>query len=240
MDKNSMLYWWPLAALTDVPRPETIIIWTGIHPLMNMLDGKPLPDHLKDFITIGAKKLGYPLFIRTDLASGKHNWKETCYVPSKDVLFQHIYGVVEENDMAGILGLNYQAIVLRKFIPLEHHFTAFWGQMPVAKERRYFIRDGKVECHHPYWQEEAIAVSSWPEEELIKAYNLPKNWRSLLADLNRETEEEISLLTSYAEQFGKYLSGYWSLDFAKGQDGKWYFIDAALGDQSWHPEHKED
>ena len=68
-------------------------------------------------------------------------------------------------------------------------------------------------------------------------YNLPNNWRSLLADLNHESKEEIKLLTDYAEQLGKYLSGYWSLDFAKGQDGNWYFIDAALGEQSWHPEH---
>ncbi len=232
-----MLYWWPLVSLTDVPRPKTIIVWTGIHPLMDMLDGKELPDYLKDFIILGTEKLGYPLFLRTDLASGKHGWKNTCYVQSGEMLFRNICGVVEENDMAGILGLNYQAIVMREFIPLENNFTAFWGQMPVAKERRYFIKDGKVECHHPYWQEEAIAVLDGSEEELIKVYNLPNNWRSLLEDLNHETEEEIALLTGYAEQLGRYLSGYWSVDFAKGQDGIWYFIDAALGEQSWHPEH---
>lgn len=237
MDKNSMLYWWPLASLTDIPKPQTIIIWTGMSSLMNMLDGNPLPDYLKDFILLGGRNIGYPLFLRTDLASGKHSWKDTCYVPSEDVLFRHVYGVVEENDMAGIIGLNYQAIVLREFIPLEHHFTSFWGQLPISKERRYFIRNGKVECHHPYWSEDAIAISDWSEEELIKAYNLPNNWRSLLADLNHESKEEIAFLTDYAEQLGKYLSGYWSLDFAKGQDGNWYFIDAALGEQSWHPEH---
>jgi hypothetical protein len=239
LDKNSMLYWFPLTELTNILKPKTIIIWTGIYPLMNMLDGKPLPNHIKNFILAGARELGYPLFLRTDLASGKHSWKDACYVPSEDVLFQHIFRVVEENDMAGFLGLNYQAIVLRQFIPLEHSFTAFWGRMPVSKERRYFIRDGKVECHHPYWAEDAIATSDWPEEELIKVYNLPNNWRSLLTTLNHETEEEIELLTGYAEQLGKYLSGYWSLDFAKGQDGNWYFIDAALGEQSWHPVHRE-
>lgn len=69
---------------------------------------------------------------------------------------------------------------------------------------------------------------------------LPGNWKDLLVELNRETEEEISLLTNYAEQLGRYLSGYWSIDFAKGQDGTWYFIDAALGNQSWHPAHQKE
>lgn len=232
MDKNSMLFWWPLAELTNVPKPKSIIIWTGHYQLTNMLEGKPLPEHLKKFILTGASELGYPLFIRTDFASEKHDWKNSCYVPSEDVLFQHIAHVVEANDMAGVLGLNYQAIVLRQFVPLEHSFKAFWGQMPVSKERRYFIRDGKVECHHPYW----------PEQAIIDCYtkDLPDNWRYLLAELNRETEEEISLLTNYAEQLGQYLSGYWSIDFAKGQDGTWYFIDAALGNQSWHPAHQKE
>lgn len=39
--------------------------------------------------------------------------------------------------------------------------------------------------------------------------------------------------------FGRVMGeGYWSVDFAKGQDGTWYFIDMAEGDQSWHPRHE--
>lgn len=226
MDKNSMMYWYPFAELTDIPMPKTIIIWVGRFNLLNMLDGKPLPNHIINFIKEGAKEIGYPLFLRTDLASAKHDWKNTCYVPSEDVLMQHIYEVVEFNDMAGMVGLPFQAIALREYIPLESTFTAFRGDMPVAKERRYFIRNGKVQCHHPYWIEEAINKGS---------NQLPKNWQELLAELNKEDSEEISLLTSYSEKLGQYLGQYWSVDFAKGKNGIWYFIDAALGEQSWHP-----
>ncbi|NLA24457.1 MAG: ATP-grasp domain-containing protein [Bacteroidales bacterium] len=227
MDKNSMMYWYPFAELTDIPMPKTIIIWVGNFNLLNMLDNhKPLPNHIINFIKLGAEEIGYPLFLRTDHASAKHDWKNTCYVPSEDVLMQHVYEVVEFNSMAGIIGLPFQAIVLREYIPLESAFTAFRGDMPVAKERRYFIRDGQVECHHPYWIEEAIKKETT---------TLPENWQELLKELNKEDEEEINLLTFYAEQLGKYLRQYWSVDFAKGKDGKWYFIDAALGEQSWHP-----
>ncbi|SMB97817.1 hypothetical protein SAMN00808754_1962 [Thermanaeromonas toyohensis ToBE] len=229
---------------TRVPKPETIIVETGYRPLLKMLDGEPLPEDIKARIIDATEQLGYPLFVRTDMASGKHDWQNSCYVASSAKLWSNIYRVVEFNEIADILGLQPEALVFRKYIPLEAAFKAFYGRMPVAKERRYFVRDGKVECHHPYWVAEAIGEWWYRVNDLAVKYPdkiglLPENWPSILAELNRETPEEVELLTAYAEEIGRAIGeGYWSVDFAKGQDGVWYFIDMAEGEQSWHPDHE--
>lgn len=243
MDKNSMLYWWPKVKHIRVPKPETIIIEIGYRQLLQMLDldGKPLFREIREKIIAVAEQLGYPLFVRTDMASGKHDWENSCYVASRDQLWRNIYRVVEFNEIADILGLQPEALVFRKYVPLEASFKAFYGRMPVARERRYFVRDGKVECHHPYWPEGAI--SEWEDRTadlralgLGSIENLPPNWRELLAELNTETTEEVKVLTAYADEIGQAVGqGYWSADFAKGRDGVWYFIDMAEGHRSWHP-----
>jgi hypothetical protein len=61
------------------------------------------------------------------------------------------------------------------------------------------------------------------------------DWEALLAEANREGDE-VTLLTDYAEKIGAVLPGWWSVDFMLGADGVWYFIDAAEGEKSWHPE----
>lgn len=226
-DKNSMLYWWPLVANVDVPKPATIIIPVNTRTLCEMLDGKPLPDDVQKKIYQAAHILGYPVFLRTDQASGKHFYRETCFVESKDKLMFNLYRVIEENECAGVFGLPYKAVVLREYIPLEAQFTAFWGELPIAKERRYFVRDGKVQCWHPYWPVEAVRQG-------MRRKDVP-GWESMLTEINREDPEEIELLTEYAEKIAQRLEGYWSVDFAKGRDGVWYFIDAAQGEDSWHP-----
>ena len=56
--------------------------------------------------------------------------------------------------------------------------------------------------------------------------------------MNIESETEISLLTSYAGMVGAVLNDSWSIDFAKDSEGRWWLIDMALAEQSWHPECK--
>ncbi|BCS91066.1 MAG: hypothetical protein ARM1_0523 [Candidatus Micrarchaeota archaeon] len=88
----------------------------------------------------------------------------------------------------------------------------------------------EIGCGHPYW-----------EPRFINNANI-KNWKRILLDSNYQSEAEIKLLKRYAERIGLFLHGYWSVDFCQTQDGRWYFIDAAPGDISWHPYlylHKE-
>lgn len=114
-------------------------------------------------------------------------------------------------------------------------FTAFVGKMPVNPERRYFIRDGKVQCHHSYWIANSIAEAdkAWTARGMS---NLVSNWLELLKKLNAENDYEVKRLTAHAELVATKLEGYWSVDFCMAKDRTWYMIDCAQGEQSWHPE----
>ena len=225
--KNSLLYWFPKIRTLDIPVPRTKWVTVNENLAQYVYSNKGFPAKLKRRLKNCGRTVGYPLFLRTDLLSGKHNWEQTCYVKSEDELIQHVYALIEESACAGVLGLDIRAFVFREFIELDWKFKAFRG-LPISRERRYFIKDGKVLCHHPYWIEDAIA-RGWHK------YPLPANWREILKQLNVETPEEVQVLTEYAEKVAKTVDGYWSIDFAYSKSGKWYLIDMARGLASWHP-----
>ncbi len=222
IDENSMLLWYPKIKKLDIPQPKTELYIFPKEDLKYLYQEKFKLDMNK--IKKVANKIGYPLFIRTDLASGKHSWKESCYVKKEKDLERHIMEVIEFNLCADIMGLNFKALYFREFIPMDSRFKAFWGEMPVNPERRYFVKDGEVICHHPYWIEDAIRNPS------------VKNWKEILKEINTETKNELNLLIFYAEKIGKVVEGFWSIDFCRAKDGMWYMIDMATGESSWHKE----
>ena len=125
-------------------------------------------------------------------------------------------------DMKGGLPINVWAA--RKIIETKPAFKAFGGQMPITKEMRYFFRDHKIICKHPYWPEHALEYSVHDE----------KDWKLKLKALNSLSDEETALLKSQTEKVALKFEGYWSIDWLKGKDGKWYSIDMATGDDSYH------
>ena len=231
-DRNSMLIWWPRvqAAREVVPMPRTLFIPADRFELARVLDGGTPPQAFMDQLRDACRNIGgYPVFMRTDLSSGKHSYDHSCFVRAEELLDGNVFRLVEENEMAGFLGLPYEAFVIREFIRLEWAFKAFSGRLPIARERRYFVNDGKMLCHHAYWAEEAVASG---------VRDLSGAWQIELEALNREDEREIGILTRYAEILASTLDGAWSLDFAERalHDGAgWYFIDAATAADSWHP-----
>lgn len=227
VDQSSLLVWYPKIKDSGIrtPRTETLIIedldsW-------KYAEGGHLQKHEKA-IKAAAGKIGYPLFLRTDCASDKHDFENASFVKDEGELMSHVFTVLEFNYTADLLGLPCKALIFREFIELDWEFKAFWGNLPIARERRYFVKDGRVQCHHPYWPEEAI------EQGGVK--NLPENWRQLLKKLNTETEDEVKLLTDYSTRVAQAIGGYWSVDFAKSKNGEWVLIDMAVGDESWHPD----
>ena len=126
--------------------------------------------------------------------------------------------------MQGWMSYVDNGLVFREFLSLVTKFTAFRGEFPVNKERRYFIKDGKIQCHHPYWPVDAIEM---PDNE---------NYKTLLKELNQEEEQEIKLLSKYSLKVRDALKihDYWSIDFACGSNGIWYLIDIAIGENSFH------
>ena len=207
MNPNSMLFWFPKIENLEIPVPKTEIV-SGYVDLMQ-----------------AAERIGYPVFIRTDLCAGKHDWKNSCFVQNEDQLVGNMQSVISANVRWEMLGIKYRSLVVREFLDLETSFTAFSGDMPINKERRYFVRDGKVICHHPYWPEDTF------NQHPARMANDP-DWQAKLAALNDETGEEI--LHEYARKASQALPGYWSVDFAKAKNGAWYLLDAALGENSYH------
>lgn len=229
MNQNSLLYWYPKIKNLNIPQPKTKVVLLEGKEFEETMEGMPksLVERVKDLIK---DEFRLPVFIRTDQASGKHYWKDTCYYDGSKGLARHLFEICEYNHCAGFLGLNFEAIIVREYIPMASKFVAFRGNMPVNPERRYFVNNGKVLCRHPYWFKDSIQPNSKRQ--------LPSNWKSLIKKMNRETVEEIELLTKYSEEVGQYFEGYWSIDFCKAKDGRWILIDMALGKNSWHPDCK--
>lgn len=227
-DPNSMLVWWPAIKDLGIPIPRTEIIPIDRDNVLNVLDETESfnPDTLKA-IGNAAERIGYPIFLRTDLASGKHDWEHTCFVPDSSSLSEHIIRVCEANEMWTLIGLDYQAIAVREFLSLESSFTAFSGNMPINREFRFFVRDGKYVCHHFYWPEEAF-----DQHHARMAHD--SAWRNLLAKMNYLSYQELLMLVVNTETVGKALPGFWSVDFASSTDGNWYLIDMAKGENSYH------
>ena len=235
IDENSMCYWWSKIKDLGVPVPRTIEIKTSMNwPLMDMnavFKGEAKKSVVKEFKRLENNLLkaaieinqGGSVFLRTDAVSGKHSWKHSCFVSDPTKIMSNAFRIAEEQELMTMGFVPVKAFFVREYIPMSIAFKAFHGEMPVNKERRYFIRDGKVECHHPYWPEKSI-----------HGMNLPDDWKALLSELNRESKKEIAFLTRYAEIIGKHFPEWWSVDFSYSEKGCWYLIDMARGEDSFH------
>lgn len=225
INKNCLSYWFPLLQSLTNKVPKTRIIKTDIE-LLHLLDGKTPPgfDDLLARLTAAADEIGgFPVFLRTGQTSGKHYWKNTCYVPSADVLGHHIAELTDFSACADFMGLATDVWVVRQLLDLQTAFTAFGG-FPVNRERRYFIEGGKVRCHHPYWPIGAVRQGT-PEDA---------DWEEKLAMLNHESPAEAEELTALAEHISRGFEGSWSLDFAADRASNWWAIDMALAEASFH------
>lgn len=223
-EESSLLNWYPKIN-GKLPTPKTSILeLTGNDRsnLYRLLDGKKINARLEKKIHKMSDKMPEPFFLRTDQASGKHEWRYTCYVTDRSKIMHHIARLIEYHECADIMGIRFNALVFREYLPLQSRFTAFEG-MPVAPEWRYFVKDGYPVCKHFYWVKEAIRNPSRDDWELLHQK------MQVLSPLDSET------LDKYATIFAENNPGYWSVDFALTRNDRWVFIDAARGEISWHP-----
>jgi hypothetical protein len=230
IEENSMLYWYPKLKGTETRTPRTEMIeLNNKERLIEVCDGNfEVLDW--DKIITSASKMGFPLFMRTDEFSGKHNWKNTCYVEKESDLKQNIRNLFEDSFCADIMGLPLRALVFRTYIPMQNLFNAFYGEMPVNPEIRFFVKDGEVVCWHWYWIDDAI-------EQGTPKNLLPSDWKQIIQkEKDTLLASEIEALNNQARRVAKNFEGYWSIDFCKSKRGEWYLIDMASGYQSWHPE----
>src|ERR1700732_2050356 len=95
-DKNCLSYWFPILEKGGIPVPKTQIIDTQVR-LSELLDGKT-PKGWKGFIAglqLAIKEIGLPCFLRTGQGSGKHQWKDTCFIDASSNISHHIGRLVE-------------------------------------------------------------------------------------------------------------------------------------------------
>ena len=70
----SMTYWWPRVLHIPVALPQTILVDVSEHysDLWAVLDGKGIPSKVVKAVGEVANTMGWPIFLRGDLTSGKH------------------------------------------------------------------------------------------------------------------------------------------------------------------------
>lgn len=221
-DLNCISYWLPRLEASGVPTPRTVLVQAGAG-LRGVLDGEAVPAFAPLCAAIGraAAALGYPAFLRTGRGSDKHSWGRTCHLADAAAIPRHVFALVEWCELVDFLGLPSHVWAVREFLELEHTFTAFNG-MPVAREFRTFFRDGQPICRHGYWPPESIRNPSRPD------------WAERLAAMNTLTGAEADELDTLVSRVAAHFTGSWSLDLVQHRSGRWYAIDMATMETSFH------
>lgn len=222
---NDLADWFPIIANSGVPVPATRIVYAPNGMLLSLLDGETPHgfDRFLEDLRQAARHVGYPLFLRTGQGSGKHDYLDTCLVLDEASLGQHVFNLVEWSTCVDFFGLSVDTWAVRELLPVEAPFTVYNG-MPLAKERRYFVSDGRVIGHHPYWPPGAVEQGI----PTLDGRVLPEDeWRPLYDALSVESQEETTFLAALTEQATKRLPGSWSIDWLWVPGRGWVCIDLA-------------
>jgi hypothetical protein len=225
-DHNGMAYWFPRIEAAGLPVPKTVLIDSPAN-LGQILDGETC-EGFAEFVAAvqsAGQILGWPCFLRTEHGSGKHQWKDTCFLTGPDVITQHIHNLVEWSECVDMCGLSYFVWAVREMLPtiaLGH--CRRYGDMPICREIRTFTKGGKLACAHPYWPDDAVADGDpiWiPSYSSTMVCNLP-------------SDGELEKITPLAEQAAAACpDDDWSIDFLFTKRG-WYLTDMAIAARSWH------
>lgn len=229
INKNSTLIWLPIVEQPGIlpigissPRTEVIMYNHRLAVSFLEVDDGSL-NLLIATIRKACDKIGYPCFLRTDLASAKHDGPNAYRIDSPDQIPNRIFRTVEDSEMKFWLErCGPQAFLVREFLNLDAPFTAFHG-LPIAREWRIFADENKVLCAHPYW----------PEAALDGHVREPSDWKYLLMNMHKPPAAIKDLYTA-AISVAHAIGGAWSVDFAMDKKGHWWLIDCATAEDSWH------
>lgn len=226
--KNCLSFWYPKIEAAGLPVPKTEIVRHGSWMIGELRQAAE---------TVG----GYPVFLRTGHGSGKHRWNETCYVPDREAMPDHVAALVEWSATAGVNGLPTDVWAVREMLPTKPVLTLpAYGGMPLCREFRVFVRDAEVLCSHPYWPWASVKRgfpinTKQPPEfaddwlERIIPPGAKDKWKNLCR-LNPFENLKIEQLASRA---GAAVGGEWSVDLLETDRG-WMVIDMAVASESWH------
>ena len=225
-DRNDLAFWFERLKATGVNVPRTTIVRaTGSVAEAAYGEYSPHVAPLIEDLKRAAADIGYPVFLRTGHGSGKHGWKDTCFVERPEDFGTHVPNLIEWSECVSMpFGLPTDVWVVREFLPLVSMFKAFHGRMPINREFRAFIEGGEVRCLHAYWPAFALKGQS-PSKS---------NWSELLTEMNKLLVGDDALIRTQSALVSCAFDGAWSLDWAQTQDGTWYAIDMAVAEESFH------
>jgi hypothetical protein len=235
--------WYPtIENMLGIKTPLTWWTKTDL-PLMQIPYGERVDgfDEFCQELSRRAAEIGTPCFLRTGQTSGKHQWRDTCYLASSDVetVGHHVCRLLDHSAVVDFFfGLPVDVWVLRKMLKATPVFHAeVFGGMPVTREFRLFVNNGRVVHFQPYWP--AGAFSSM--EDHSKYDELPADWAQKLALMNEIGEIERSVLECLSVYVGKEIGGFWSIDWLWAEND-WWLTDMAQGQVSYayNPETGEE
>lgn len=239
---SRLSHWFPIArrVLPEWRYPKTEIVSCDAE-LVQLLDGQEPPGFqglIADLELAALRVGGYPCFLRHDLCSAKHDWRDTCFVAEAGQLPSHVAASVEYWHSVNWFANDIYAWAVREYVPVSPvALTAFRG-MPVGPERRYCVRNGEVIDHFPYWPLDALwrpTPESWSlleGEEPPPPQFPPEELLQKLGSISAESPEEVAELSEVASVVGAALGGEWSIDFMHTARG-WLLIDCAVLSESW-------
>lgn len=244
-ERSDMSYWFPKLEATGVPVPKTHLIHWPEEPIF-YLSTEPREDvglksDLKSLVAAVRDKcdmIGYPCFLRTGQGSGKHQFEDCCYVESGEVVETRIRNLVEWSEMVDMIGLSCRTWAVREHLPVEPLAVLHnYGNMPLVREIRCFISDGKVVLTAPYWPEGAILkgigdrINGRIQDPCEDAKHAAKMLGCQAGDLSlAESFQAHHLAATVAKTFAG--DGAWSLDLLWTKRG-WYAIDMAEAHRSF-------
>ena len=232
---TGMEHWYPLVSgIVPTPLTHKVPVPDRCN-LFRLLDGeKPL--HWDEFLgrlsgTVRSMRRFLPampaVFLRTSYTSGKHDWARTCFVAGFEDrgIAAHVGALVE---FSAMIDQPVDCFWVREFVDTVPVFTAFGG-MPITREYRLRVVDGRVVHVQPYWPEEAFK-----DEE-----GLPGNWQDLLRKSWLISSSELAKLKAKTSEVGVALGRDWSVDWLQRADGSWLCTDLAAGPLSYWWDAKE-
>lgn len=164
-------------------------------------------------------------FLRTGMTSVKHGWDETCRIKtgmtSVDVA-RHVARITEESEWEDFVGLPVDTWVIRAMEQVDPLFFAFYGRMPIVREFRYWIEDGRVLGWQPYWPPEAIEDNDPSEVD----------WAPRLLSASHLGSIDENTLMRLTQQVALRMPGAWSVDWLWTRRG-WVLTDMAHAERSY-------
>jgi len=237
-ERTALSHWFPAVerVLPAGRYPGTVIVSPpeGCR-LLRLLDGDEPPglDEFELRLAEAAKSFGYPVFLRSDLTSAKHEPGPPCIVRGEKALMRSVADIIEYQVTNLITPLGLDCWAVRELLPITPSFYAFGG-LPIVPEVRVMVRNGRFERSFPYWPAKALAetarrVNGDPMRG--GRFTLAMAALKLAANDARQLRE----MRELSEAVCTELDGDWSIDWMKTDRG-WVLIDMADADSSWVPE----